>query len=118
MTAMIVLEVGGWSYLRDLFGSAGSPPTGPTEMTWTLWGSSQGARSTSTQTLTIRDTKSASSLIQTMKGELKYVDNHDINDPHEYRWIVLGENAGYKHMDEDVEAVQCYCGNNQGQGLG
>jgi len=38
--------------------------------------------------------------------------------PDNERWIVLGENAGYKHMDEDVEAVQCYCGNNQGQGLG
>ena len=53
-----------------------------------------------------------------MKGDLESVDNHDINNPHEFRWIVLGENAGYKHMDEDVEAVQCYCGNNQGQGLG
>ena len=26
-----------------------------------------------------------------------------------FRWIVLGENPGYSHMDEDVEAVQCYC---------
>ena len=76
MTAMIVLEVGGWSYLRVPYGSAGSPPTGPTAMTWTPWGSSQGARSTSTQTLTILDTKSASSLIQTMKGDLEYVDNN------------------------------------------
>ena len=25
------------------------------------------------------------------------------------RWIVLGDNPGYTHMDEDVEAVQCYC---------
>ena len=118
MTAMIVLEVGGWTYLRVLCGSAGSPPTGPTAMTWTLWGSSQDAPSPSTQTLTILATKSASSLIQTMKGDLEYVDNHIENNPHEFRWIVLGENAGYKHMDEDVEAVQCYCGNNQGQGLG
>jgi len=33
--------------------------------------------------------------------------------PDNERWIVLGEHAGYQHMDEDVEAVQCYC-NNQG----
>jgi len=34
--------------------------------------------------------------------------------PDNERWIVLGEHAGYQHMDEDVEAVQCYCNLNQG----
>jgi len=28
------------------------------------------------------------------------------------RWVVLGETAGYQHMDEDVESLQCYCGRN------
>ena len=28
------------------------------------------------------------------------------------RWIVFSETAGYTHMDEDVEAVQCYCNRN------
>jgi len=38
-------------------------------------------------------------------GHKVRIDSYPDNE----RWIVLGENPGYSHMDEDVEAVQCYC---------
>ena len=68
-TATTAPEVGGWSYPRDRFASAGSRRTGPIATTWTPSGSSPAARSTSTPTLTLLGTKSASSLTQTMKGK-------------------------------------------------
>jgi hypothetical protein len=34
-------------------------------------------------------------------------DSYATND----RWVVLGETAGYQHMEEDVESLQCVCRN-------
>ena len=25
------------------------------------------------------------------------------------RWVVFGDHGSYRHMNEDVESVQCYC---------
>jgi len=43
-------------------------------------------------------------------GNSVRIDAYDTND----RWVVLGETAGYQHMEEDVESLQCACRNNQG----
>jgi len=40
-------------------------------------------------------------------GQSIRIDSYPGND----RWVVLGETAGYQHMDEDVESLQCICGN-------
>ena len=29
--------------------------------------------------------------------------------PDNDRWVVLGDHASYRHMNEDVEAVKCHC---------
>jgi len=35
------------------------------------------------------------------------IDAYQMSD----RWVVLGETAGYQHMEEDVESLQCTCRN-------
>jgi len=40
-------------------------------------------------------------------GDKVRIDAYPTND----RWVVFGEHAGYMHINEDVEAVQCYCNN-------
>lgn len=43
-------------------------------------------------------------------GNSVRIDAYDTND----RWVVLGETAGYQHMEEDVESLQCMCGSSRG----
>ena len=43
-----------------------------------------------------------------MTGEGWWVRERANAEP---RWVVFGEHAGYMHINEDVEAVQCYCNN-------